>query len=562
VAASGDLIKRCSAFGFARAATQGAPFERCPREATHGQYCVFHAPRKNRQLFQTELDQLLNQGRALDVSEFVFPAGVPLVVPDHIVSVRARSADFGGPVVLANRTYSGLVYFRGSHFRRGLAAADSHFQGVANFQDCAFERHADFHGAEFTGRSAYFFGSRFSTYADFGGVRCDAEFNAQWVGANTIDFGRASFSEAFKAFGMEAYEHAGFDYADFRGRVLAENMYLCSASFMNTCFSAPAWIGFDEEPAAALSDPPTWEASHRIRASVAEYARDSKHLRAITEDEYWQCRQLTYLSYSPADQAVPDDWPRISFSGVRPGTALNISGDLTGASFVNTDLSLVDTTNAVWPHCRGLLPTGKERTALYDECLLRRTLRMGAHTAWSEPKEIAASYRALRKQYESRLAYHEASDFHIGEMEMRRLSGYVQALDHGTATLRCRDRWRRLRALFRRYFSVTAIYSYLSRYGESYRRPLVWATVALLAFAWAFKSIGLGNHRSGVSPPGTSPTTWPDALAASLAAIAWRSLPTDSGADPFVRILMVAETVTGAVLVALLVLALRRHFRR
>ena len=90
---------------------------------------------------------------------------------------------------------------------------------------------------------------------------------------------------------------------------------------------------------------------------------------------------------------------------------------------------------------------------------------------------VADLYRDLRQAYESRGSYHEAGQFHVREMEMRRLS-------------RMNPHSHKARAAVER--GVLNMYRAFSLYGESYTRPLAWLG-GLLALAWGWHALTAGR---------------------------------------------------------------------
>jgi hypothetical protein len=135
--------------------------------------------------------------------------------------------------------------------------------------------------------------------------------------------------------------------------------------------------------------------------------------------------------------------------------------DLGLVSFKGVDLSNVEFHNVRWlKPKRSFFP----RYMIIDEALLGKS----KNTTYEEVSKI---YNQLRKNYESKLLFNEASNFFIGEMEAIRKSLW----NAGT---------RREKMASIPYF----IYKALALYGESYFLPLVIWTPALIGLfiAWRF----------------------------------------------------------------------------
>ena len=89
-------------------------------------------------------------------------------------------------------------------------------------------------------------------------------------------------------------------------------------------------------------------------------------------------------------------------------------------------------------------------------------------------EKAAEVYRRLRKNFENRLSYSEASDFHKGEMEMRRL-GYES------------KGWR---CLFNWNYLFLQGYRIFGGYGERIRNPIISFITVGLAFAGLWSLLG------------------------------------------------------------------------
>ena len=89
--------------------------------------------------------------------------------------------------------------------------------------------------------------------------------------------------------------------------------------------------------------------------------------------------------------------------------------------------------------------------------------------------EVAAEvYRRLRRNFENRLSYAEAGDFHIGEMEMRRL-GFKE------------KGWKRI---FNWTYIFLQAYRWAGGYGERIRNPVISFLTIGIVFAGLWSLIG------------------------------------------------------------------------
>jgi hypothetical protein len=115
---------------------------------------------------------------------------------------------------------------------------------------------------------------------------------------------------------------------------------------------------------------------------------------------------------------------------------------------------------------------------LWDESRLRST------TADPElPEAIAENYRQLVLHYEKRRDFEAAEDFHIGEMEICRLSF---AAKFPRWVRRCSE-----------WLNGFALYRVLSAYGTSYWQALL----VLVCMIFLFSTVFLFSGLSSVQPP-------------------------------------------------------------
>ncbi len=145
---------------------------------------------------------------------------------------------------------------------------------------------------------------------------------------------------------------------------------------------------------------------------------------------------------------------RVRFVGIPiPNKAALSLLELGSVSFKGVDLSNIEFHNVNWLKEKVLFLI--TRNAIVDEKL------MGKDTSY---EDVAKIYNQLRKNYESRLLFNEASHFFVGEMEAIRKSN-----------LKGKSRRKKL------YSLGHLIYKYLALYGESAFLPLVIWTPSIIA---------------------------------------------------------------------------------
>jgi len=218
--------------------------------------------------------------------------------------------------------------------------------------------------------------------------------------------------------------------------------------------------------------------------------------------------------------------------------------NLSKASFLHVQgLERIRFTNATWNRI-GLI----KRFCLYDEIRLRegkigeilRNIReqLDESNRLKQEREImeaiAQTYRQLRIAYESSLMYPEAGDFYVGEMEMKRLN----------AVFRKKPIKNRLGRWLIQNLSLTAFYRYLSYYGECYWLPLLWIFLFVLGFSIGYSYYYGLDLNSALS---TSFLTF------------FQMPPTETKISSWI---MGCERLTGLILTAIFILALRRKFKK
>lgn len=262
--------------------------------------------------------------------------------------------------------------------------------------------------------------------------------------------------------------------------------------------------------------------------------------------------------------------PSAMFDGANfsnPGEIVFDGVDLGRVLFQNCDVSQVSFTSSVqWARRKG-----GRGLAVFDEAVPTEQdssdeLQDGHrdHCAYCAAEQI---YHQLKKNYDSRLDYWTANEFHFSEMEMRRLAGPT-----GGPLLGLR-RWRY------RNLSVVAFYRWFSDYGNSYRKPmeLLIAFVLLFAVLLPLPEVGLKRDHALYAETYTSvwhkadlwtPNLWAEARLLGKSAIASVDIATFqksaeyTPAYPWGRVLAIAETLLTSTLFGLFLLAIRRQFKR
>jgi len=270
--------------------------------------------------------------------------------------------------------------------------------------------------------------------------------------------------------------------------------------------------------------------------------------------------------------------PSAMFDGInfsKPSEIKFDDVDLSRALFHNCDVSQVWFTASVqWAEREG-----NRGLAVFDETipiehdLAGEQVRDGPrdYCRYCAAEQI---YHQLKKNYDSRLDYGTADEFHFSEMEMRRLAGPTNGPFLGLR------RW-----LYPR-LSLVALYRYASDYGSSYTKPALWLLPIAFLFMFLFPVFGIELKHQGTAQDSGIQTetgtylsiwnvqkTWGENLSAEASLVgncAYNTLDAATfqksakypPAYPWGRLLAIFETLLTSTLFALFLLAIRRQFRR
>ena len=392
-------------------------------------------------------------------------------------------------------------------FRQGierkLEQGDGNFAGyffpeaIDLFRDRIFSGDADFSGASFSG-NAVFSGASFSGNAVFSGASFSG--NAVFSGASfggRADFFRASFVGRADFFGANFGEEAGFLAASFRW----EAGFLAASFGGETDFSMASFSG------------------------EARFARASFSGKAMFID----------ASFSGITDFYNVDLAKLVFRSV----------DLSNIAFARTvNLDQTGFNNVEWePNPAGLL---------FDERKARESKEV------SDYGDAEQAYNQLKRNFEQRKDYYLASQFHYGEMEMRRLAAWRRGIYSQALLL-----W---------------LYWWLDGYGERLSRSVIAFSLLVVASAliYCFTGISVQYAYPGRAPVmltlefqfGTS-DAWPTLLNALFFSFRTATLQSGDFMQPLAmagfdlgRITQTFEMILGPILIGRAGLAIKRRLQR
>jgi hypothetical protein len=440
-------------------------------------------------------------------------------------------------------TVEGGADFRGAKFKDD-ADFILDFRGPADFSYTVFSTDADWN-------------SRFKSSADFS----SAVFNGQTYFNKTRFDGRVRFFGA--TFSEGAYFH----------RIISKSDFL----FWMTVFNSPV------------------DFSNSILTGNSEF----KRVKFIRETNFRGVLVLGRLLMEESEFASETDFrdlrtSRVGLSGCKLGlgivnlhysyfhTPLRVlmggkDTDLGQWLFTGTNIQNVEFVRETWPsnnpcYFQRLLYEPR-RKITSDELWVKGDIAVrDDKPSWAE---VGAVYRRLRLNYENKLAYDVAGDFHYGQLECRlreRLDGFKE---NWFKLRECK--FRKLRVCFELIGGTLEwlplpIYKCIFSYGESWRRPFTWGIFGILIvfplLFWLCRIPPVTGSEIVYAIeylcPGYTATPWFVSLAAPLIysiKMAF-SLHVPDGLCSVQFIVANLERLYTVVMATFLVLALRRRFKR
>ena len=371
---------------------------------------------------------------------------------------------FEGPTYFDGVEFSKVAIFKGTSFRGNVSFAEAKFGGVVDFGGASFirseriEESLDELWDSAIGATS-FFGAQFESHADFR----DSTFEV------TSRFSNAHFKGPVSFRRVEFCEHSS---AEFSGTTFSHNCYFVEVESSSTITFTECL--FSEE--ADFRKATLLGATRFIRANFARLARfggaPTREGKRISLNVCFWETNMERVSFRNADLR------NVSFYYCYSLDKVELIACLWNKAF-NRQRVLFDELAL-----RGCKPKwGAEEvdqeSAMNGE--VNRTASVYRAETADLPREdererLENAYRDLRRNFEDRKDYAGASEFYVGEMDIRRL--------------KWPERQRQL-------FSLEALYLHLSTYGENWWKPIVWLSVLLLLSSSVYAVSGLRLEESG-----------------------------------------------------------------
>ncbi|GIU71525.1 MAG: hypothetical protein KatS3mg003_1004 [Candidatus Nitrosocaldaceae archaeon] len=434
---------------------------KCPHPAKVDGYCIFHAEdywREHEEEVRDEFYKLVES--AITDQKPLLCIGFNLPSFDFKpLKKKGLKIEFKKPVYFSSASFQAEADFNFASFQAADFSSAS-FQAEADFNFASFQAEADFNFASFQAE-AYFSSASFQAEAYFSSASFQAKAYFRSASFQAADFSYASF------------QAADFSYASFQAADFSSASFQAEADFTNTDFQ-------DEVEFINTKFYPylfRWNNDKEIEEALKRFniiGKIEKHnntiivngqividleKRILRADKEYKLsiknednNKIIYLKYD--DIPIKFDYStfrkRVRFIG-----EANDQLSLEAVSFKGVDLTNVEFHNVKWKEKRRLKGLISRKIIIDEEFL----------DVYKNYEEVSKIYNQLRKNYESRLLFNEASNFFIGEMEAIR-KGLEN--DHGL---------RKLRSI------PYLLYKWIAMYGESASLPLiVWTPIAIGSF--------------------------------------------------------------------------------
>ncbi|WUG01007.1 pentapeptide repeat-containing protein [Streptomyces sp. NBC_00467] len=368
--------------------------------------------------------------------------------------------DFARGAQFRRSTFEGSAWFGGCKFGGAATFVGTQFNGLLRMERCTFSGPAQFEQARMGGNGE-FQGANFKSAARFNGVNFVGQAQFQKVNfAETVSFRLSTFTGAATFSGAVFGGMVGLDSAIFDSGAKFTETSFPAATHLGpiVCLGTLHWSG------AEFSRPITIElAAPRVRfrrtrfdstATIkARYAAIDFTDAALSSPVVVAAHPVCFTTTGGAGRKDVDE-SRLSAQGISEVSSLISVRGVDVSHLVLTDVSLVDCefSGAVqldqihlqgdyrfpeaptrWRRLLGVpLLRSTRRVTLAEEQHWRASRSRASRDGWKEkenfnsddftakPRNLAATYRELRKSLEDSKNEPDAADFYYGEMEMRR----------------------------------------------------------------------------------------------------------------------------------------------
>lgn len=427
--------------------------------------------------------------------------------------VQFSNTYFQGKVEVEESRFTKETYFDNCNFDGEVSFSNVEFGPTVDFSNATFSQDVNFFNCKF--QTSYFAGTKFRKRVSF--ISC--EFNDETIFEDAVWEGEVYFlsNTSPGKFSMKDSKVSGVTFTIHKSKFKMD----CDFSGMN--------LGIGSSPNFSCRECEFFEKMNFERGifnGIMSFEDVTLHKYATFETGQFN-KEVLFNCISILDEC--------SFAGV----------NLANVTFRKTNL-----TNCSFLHARGLhevyldgvdwnCENGRREGQLLDEYSLRGNKNLSGKEFQTQCAIIKQLYIDLKRNYEDKRDFQSAGNFHFGEREVERLSIMNKSKLKGNL------------------FSLDALYYWFSGYGENSTRSMAWLTFVVLFLSFVYYlSLGVGNE--GVS----NATNFLDYIAFTITVPPLKAWKGYEPLTDFVRWIRLANSFIIPILVALMVLAIRRKFRR
>jgi len=422
--------------------------------------------------------------------------------------------------------FRGFVFPKEFEFKRlkDEVKADHLVFVNADFSEGVFLCETDLSESEFSGK-----GNTSFRWATFKGQGVTDFSNAEFSGHGTTDFREAKFSgDGTTSFRWAAFSGHGttdFSNAEFSGHGTTNFSGAKFSGLADTDFSRVKFFGQGQ----VVFSGKTFQGNSRVYFSTITIEEQDK----VTFDGV-DLSHLRFLETKIRDINFNEIWWTNREYGKNRPKKRNMVFDETFQT--GTTYQALRWVKRIFEK----LEKEKKKVDTLVKPIWLKKLRIIGNGTEDNHYDVYRLYNQLRLNYENTGRYHEAGDFFIGEMEMRRRGNFEKPFI-------------RILLHFYRFFSF---------YGERPLKAFLWLFFLFLGFGFIYRAVGISYP---VNEPITYLKDLCNGLMISLDVLALRKIQPLydlAKTEPIVPLIKAVETVFGALFLSLFLLAMNRKFRR
>lgn len=432
----------------------------CRNPAISSCLCKFHEPeyltreteKEIVMLFMHKMKNAMKQKRPL------------MCIGYRLPQIIVKNKKFAKSVYFAKAIFEDVIRFEGTTFKSAVQFSESQFKRGLRFSRTIFEDQVDFSDAKING-SSLIFDSTFEEKVKFEGaeisnITFDSTFKkiatfvrtkVKKTSFSLSTFNEVDFTDAISLLELDFYR-TKFEKAIFE-RATIKNSRFTQAIFNEASFSYSNFLGKIDFKDAEFKGR-TYFQNCKFN-DVVEFENSAFRCATIFEGS-------TFADYANFRNVQFYQQDKVKFNG-----------NLSNVSFLRTDITRIRFGNdVIWSE-------GKDPYLILEERILAKDAEQGLHL-----EDVMDLYRHLRDNYEFYSRYDMSSYFYIRELELSRKYRKNDAVQ---------DQKTIKKSKFRSLISILSAFYLVSKYGQSYLRPLSFGLIGVAFSTMYFWTSGFSN---------------------------------------------------------------------